>query len=718
MNYKRWFWITNIFSSLIRLLIIGKTGLTIDEAHYFTYTKYLSLSYFDHPPMIAYLIKASNFIFTNIEFAVRFPAVLIFFLSSWVLYICAKKLYDEKTAFISVLLLNILPVFSFLGAVVAIPDSPLALFWLLSLLTFIKIVETSNGKFWYLFGICTGFATLSKYNAVFLPIFAILFLILSRKHRFWFTKIEPYFAILISFIIFLPVILWNIQNNWASFAFQFNHGFGSSIPKFSLNSLAKALGAQAGYISPLLFLIFVVSIYLCFKDTLKKKDTASVLIFCFSIPTLLLFNFIATFNEILPHWPIMGYLVLSIYVAHLTSKFWEIKWFKIYSYLSWGLAFLMTIIVPLHILYGIVPIKKFLPKEQIEQVKHGISEAERIDITNEVYGWKEVGNEIKKILDSYPQNNKPFIFTYKSYLSSQLQYCIPDLRVFCISDSPNAYNFWQKGLKKFKNKDGLFICNDFFFANPEDRYGNQAFSSYEQIKTLPIYRNGVKIKNFFFTICKSFNPSKLPQEYSKSYIIKQNNIYRELIKYDYTLFKFINDSLKCKILDLFLAPISYCDSKDINISFLIILALSLVILWQNKKDTFWTNFTLLASILAIGCVIVYFMKSYFEKPRPLAVFGNENINIIYEQLHRDSFPSGHTEMAVAISTFMFIQVKKYWYLYIFFGIFSGFYRIYVGSHFPSDVFVGSLIGIISAYIIIELFNKHTKKYKGYSTKTF
>ncbi|MDR1522839.1 MAG: glycosyltransferase family 39 protein [Endomicrobium sp.] len=708
MNYKLWFWITNIFSSLVRLLIIGKIGLTIDEAHYFTYTKSSSLSYFDHPPMIAYLIKASNFFFTNTEFAVRFPAVLIFFLSSWILYICAKKLYDEKTAFISVLLLNFLPVFSFLGAVIAIPDSPLALFWLLSLLTFIKIVETSSIKFWYLFGLFTGLAMLSKYNAVFLPISAILFLILSKKHRFWFTRIEPYFAISISFIIFLPVILWNIQNNWASFGFQFNHGFGSSIAKFSFDLLAKAIGAQAGYISPLLFITFVVSIYLCLKDTLKKKNTASSLIFCFSIPILFLFNFVATFNEILPHWPIMGYLVLSIYVAHLTLKFWTIKWFRIYSYLSWGLAFLMIIIVPLHIFYRIVPIKNFLPKDQIENVKHGIPETERIDITNEVYGWKEVGNEIKKILNSYPQSNKPFIFTYKSYLASQLQYCVPELRVFCISDSPNAYDFWQKDLKKFQNKDGLFICNDFFFANPQDRYGTQAFSSYQGIKTLPIYRNGVKIKNFFFTICHSFNPSKLPKEYSKSYIIKQNTIYKELIRYDHTLFKFINDSLKCKALYTFLAPISYFDSKDINISFLIILVICLVILWQNKKDTFWTNFALLASVLAVGSVIEYSMKTYFERPRPLAVFGDENVNIIYEQVHRNSFPSGHTGLAFSISTFMFIQVRKYWYLYIFFGVFSGFYRIYAGSHFPSDVFVGAIIGIISAYIIVELSKEYIK----------
>jgi 4-amino-4-deoxy-L-arabinose transferase-like glycosyltransferase/membrane-associated phospholipid phosphatase len=699
MNYRLWFWIINIFSSFLRLLIIDKIGLTIDEVPYFTYTKYLSLSYFDHPTMIAYLIKASNFISSNMEFAIRFPVVLIFFLSSWIFFICAKKLYNEKTAFVSILLINVLPVPYCLGAVVAVPDSPLALFWLLSLLAFIKIIETSKSRFWYLFGIFVGFAMLFKYNAILLPACAALFLILSKKHRFWFTKKEPYLAIFISFTMFLPVIFWNIQNNWASFGFPPNQGFGSSIPKFSFDLLAKALAAQAGYISPLLFLTFIAAICLCLKDVFKRKDISSLFILCFSTPILFLFNFIATFNEILPHWPIMGYLVLSIYVAYLTLKFWNIKWFKIYSYLSWGLSLFMSIIVPVHILYGVVPIKKFLPQEKTENIKHGISKAERIDITNEAYDWQNVGNEIKKILDSYTENNIPFIFTYKSYLASQLQYCVPKLRVFCISDGVNAYDFWQRDLKNLKNRDGLFICNDFFFINPQDRYGH-AFSSYDEIKILPIYRNNVKIKNFFFTVCKSFNPSKLSN--------KRNNIFEELIKYDHIVFKFINISLKCKFLDFIMKPISYFDSKNVNISFLVILSIFLLILWQNKRDTFWTNFTILASVLAIGYVTVYFMKNYFERARPLVVFNNENINTLYEKVHRNSFPSGHTEIAIAVSTFMLIQVKKYWYLYIFFAVFSGFYRIYAGSHFPSDVFVGAFIGIISAYIVVELFKKHIK----------
>jgi membrane-associated phospholipid phosphatase len=708
MNYKLWFWIINVATTLLRLLIIGKIGLTIDEAHYWVYSKFLDFSYFDHPPLIGYIIKASTLISGNSEFAVRFPTVLIFFFAIWIFFICVKKLYNERTAFVGVLLLNVLPIFSFFGSVITVPDSPLALFWLLSLLIFIIIIETNNKKYWYLLGITTGFAMLSKYNGVLIPLSVFLFLIFSSKHRFWFKNKEPYFGLVLTVIIFLPVIIWNIENNWISFGFQLNHGFGHSLPKFSLTVFGRSIGAQAGYISPLLFLMFIIAAFLCVKETYNKKNKTTLIISCFSLPVLLLFNTIATFNEILPHWTAMGYLVLSIYTAHLTLKFWHLKWFRFYSYAAWGLALLMIIIVLLHVLYGIVPVEKFMPKDKLEKIEHGISESERIDLTNEVYGWKEVGKEIRRILNSYSKEERPFIFTYKSYLASELSACVPELRVFCISDKINAYDFWQQNdLKKLKNKNGLYICNDYFFSEPKKRYGLDVFSSYTEIEEFSIYRNGKKIKNFYFIFCKSFNPSKLSQSCTTINLETKKDLRQELLKFDHFVFKFINSNLKSKFLDFFAAPISYCDDKNFNLSFFIIFTICIFILWKNKKEHFWTNLALMASILVVGCVIIYFLKYYFERPRPLEIFG-KNTNILFEKAYTLSFPSGHTELAVSLCTFMFIMVKKYWYLYILFAFSSGFYRIYVGSHFPSDVLVGVLIGVFSAYIIVALFSRRAR----------
>jgi undecaprenyl-diphosphatase len=184
------------------------------------------------------------------------------------------------------------------------------------------------------------------------------------------------------------------------------------------------------------------------------------------------------------------------------------------------------------------------------------------------------------------------------------------------------------------------------------------------------------------------------------------NFKQEFIKFDYALFKFINSCLKSNFLDFYMLLPSYCDFKGFNIFFFAALITSIVILWNNRKVKFLIALIILVNILTIGTVTTSFLKQYFGRPRPLSTFGYENVNTLFEMIYVRSFPSGHAESVSAICTFMFITVRKYWYWYIIFITCTGFYRIYAGSHFPSDILVGILVGIFSAYVVVNLFRKH------------
>jgi 4-amino-4-deoxy-L-arabinose transferase-like glycosyltransferase len=325
-RYATGFWILSAVTALLRLLVIGRIGLSGDEAHYYTYTRYLDLSYFDHPSAIAYLIKASTLIFGQTEFAVRFPAVTAFFVTCVVMFYLTRRLFDERTAFWTVALLNVIPVFSFLGSVLTIPDTPLVVFWIAFVALFWHTVSSGRAGCWYILGALLGLGLLSKYNAVLLVPSALLFLFLAAvpRHRHWLARKEPYLALAIAGLVFLPVVLWNLQNNFASFGFQLRHGFGSGGERhFSFALLGRCLSAQAGYLSPLLFILFWTALGWLLVRSIRAKDERALFIFSFSFPTLFLFNAIAGFNEILPHWPAMGYLVLSIGVADFMLRAWR-----------------------------------------------------------------------------------------------------------------------------------------------------------------------------------------------------------------------------------------------------------------------------------------------------------------------------------------------------------------------------------------------------------
>lgn len=704
--YQKLFWILTAITTFLRLSVIGKLGLTVDEAHYWVYAKFLDLSYYDHPPMIGYIIKVFTDIFGINEFAVRFPSVIIFVVTSLIFFLCVKKLFSEKIAFIGVILVNILPVFSFLGAVVTIPDSPLSLFWMLSFYLFINIIETKEKKYWYMLGITVGFAFLSKYTAVMIYPSIILFLLFSKENRFWFAKKELYLAMLISFILFLPVVVWNIQNNWASFGFQLQHGLGKTLPSFSFTLFGRSIGAQAGYVSPFLFIFYCYVFYIVIKDAFFKKQKAALFVASFSLPVLVFFNLIATFNEILPHWPAMGYLILTIYASFLINRFWENKKFRISMYIACGFAVLLDVIAPVHCMYKIIPIEPFLPQKEAVKVEFGIPKSEIVDVSNDLYGWKELAAKINEVCDTYPKDKQPFLFTHKSYLASQIFFYTPDKRVYCFSDKIDAYDLWQRDISSLKNKDGLFITSNQFDFNKADKV--YPFTEFEQPIEVPVYRNNKLVKKFWITICKNFNPEKLPEKYTVNIVGKKKTLWQGLIDTDHAIFKYININLKNKIFDFVVSKISFLDSKGFNPSLIIMVIVSLVILRKEEKNRFLILTALVICIVIVASTLNTFLKELIERPRPLTVFGDGNIYIFYEILHAKSFPSGHTQFAFTVMTTMLLLVPKYWYIYLILAFLTAFERIYAGCHFPLDVCCGALEGIIISYIMVKLFNKFYK----------
>ncbi|MFC1501231.1 glycosyltransferase family 39 protein [Elusimicrobiota bacterium] len=513
INYIKSFWVLNVFTAVVRLFTIGRIGLTGDEAHYWTYFQYPNLSYYDHPPAIGYIIGIFTSIFGNNEFAVRLPAVLLFFLLCFLVFKLSKSLFDEKTAFWNIVLLNVIPVFSFIGSVINIPDAPLSVLWMLFIIIFYKLIQENKTVYWYYLGMILGFGLLCKYNAILLVPSAVLFLILSPKNRHWLFKKEPYIASLISLVIFSPVIIWNIQNNWASFGFQMGHGFGHEAPRLSFALLGRAIGSQAGYISPLLFILFwVVLIWLCYKFY-RERSEKLLLILAFAFPTLVLFNSVAFFNEILPHWPVMGYLTLSLGTMFFIINYWNKMWFRVFTYSSCSIGIILTILVPLQAIFKIICPEILLPKNEAMRLEDGITRAEKIDITNELYGWHKVGNKINEIL-SESDPSKTFIFTHRHYIASQLSFYVPNNpRIYCFSDRIDAFDFWQKDINNLEGKDGIFVTNDYFYTDPAKLFVS-SFGSWDEPVPVEIYRNNKKIRIFWITKGKSFKPNMLSKNFT------------------------------------------------------------------------------------------------------------------------------------------------------------------------------------------------------------
>jgi dolichol-phosphate mannosyltransferase len=207
------------YTFILKFIFIGVVNLIPEEAYYWNYAQHLDIGYLDHPPMVAWLIWLSTSIFGKSEFSVRLPAFVCWLIAAIFMVRLTFNLCDKSAAYRSVLLLAVLPIYFGLGFFMT-PDAPLFAAWAASLYFLERALIAQDRRAWWWLGVCLGLGMLSKYPIALLGAGTMIFLVIDRKSRHWLLRPEPYAAAITAVMIFSPVLLWNMQNGWMSFAFQ------------------------------------------------------------------------------------------------------------------------------------------------------------------------------------------------------------------------------------------------------------------------------------------------------------------------------------------------------------------------------------------------------------------------------------------------------------------------------------------------------------------
>ena len=98
------------------------------------------------------------------------------------------------------------------------------------------------------------------------------------------------------------------------------------------------------------------------------------------------------------------------------------------------------------------------------------------------------------------------------------------------------------------------------------------------------------------------------------------------------------------------------------------------------------------------------LKNFFKAPRPI---GSKNLESLRTETATGySFPSGHTQTATTVWVALIEYFRKWWItlLGIIMILGAGISRLYLGVHWPEDVFIGWILGILVSIIFIKLFD--------------
>ena len=254
-TYQTLFWFLLIAFTILRLFLVNKFGMGVDESHYLLYSRKLAWGYFDHPPMVAFLAALTT-VLGNGVFFVRLGPVICTALSLILLRYLALALYrDERIAFWAALTLHLMP-YQHVLMVGLLPDATLNFFWCGTLLAVWQATKTGKWSLWILTGLLFGGALLSKYHAVLLALCLMGYFLSSSEHRYWLGKIQPWLAVIIGLVVFSPNLVWNARHEWISYTYQLGQGSGDGL---SLGDFLAALGGQLGAWSPFIFGLLIAA---------------------------------------------------------------------------------------------------------------------------------------------------------------------------------------------------------------------------------------------------------------------------------------------------------------------------------------------------------------------------------------------------------------------------------------------------------------------------
>ncbi len=288
-------------ATLFHVGYAGWLALSPQEAYYWTWSRHLDLSYFDHPPLAAWTIRAATALFGEGERAIRLAAAFHSTVLSAFLWLAARRLFGSRAALAAIVAATTVPLFS-LGQVVITPDGPLLSGWAMAFYFTIRALDDERPAWLLAAGAATGWAVLGKYTGFLLFPQLLLALALDARGRRMLRTVWPWAGAAIALALFSPVVAWNLRHALESFAFQ-TTGRTST---FSVRPVlvARYVGLQIALVTPIVLGFLVEAVVTSVR---RRAVPAFRLCAVFSAPLLVVATLISPFHWVKGNWLAAAY---------------------------------------------------------------------------------------------------------------------------------------------------------------------------------------------------------------------------------------------------------------------------------------------------------------------------------------------------------------------------------------------------------------------------
>ena len=481
-------WFAVIFLAILRLIYWVFAFPNSDEAYYWWWGQNFSFSYYDHPPLFAWLQGLVAQVLPHDFWSLRFLNLIsngVFFYVYWWL-VCYLYPAGRKQAWLLL--------------ITAVGSAPLyfvmlTLAWhdhlmitlclaagtvLVQYLDDYKFKDLVRDQLLYFAVFLLALAVITKYNAVLFCLGIVAMLCGDRQLRQLITWQRAIAVLSIFCLVLVPVLLWNFQHDFPSFRYYLTRSVAGGLWIQRLLEPVGFVVISALMLSPfnccLLYWVWRSGDW----QSLRAKTIypqLAIAVFGVSTGILLAVSLISTAYY---YWNITAYLLLFPLIPLAWQKYEHSIQQILLGVIVYGLAFALIFVVN----YAIFPVTAlFSPSADPDG--------------RMLYGWHKVEGYIHTISDSADQ---PLVTTdYRS--ASAIAYIMPQRKVTALSQRISQFDFQNVGF----SQRFILIWDDWY---PLTKWHKAQIAkiNWDRVKVLPIYQWGVWLKNYYIAEAQALTP--------------------------------------------------------------------------------------------------------------------------------------------------------------------------------------------------------------------
>jgi len=482
----------------------GQLNLVQDEAQYWDWIRRPQLSYYSKGPLIAWVITLWCKVFGSTELGVRFGAIIGMTGIQTALYIGISRVWREyRLAVYALCIMATMPLLNGLGIMMT-TDNPLILCWTvaffaLSAATRNRPDHTPSNWPFIILAVCLALGILAKYMMLaFLGLGFVYALILQFRgqlpRRFWGRFLLA--SAIGTTVGMLPILLWNMQNDWVGFKHVAKLSAGKDKP-FSprIGPFFEMFGAQIGLFAPWWFVFICMGGWRAIKKSVigpigsfdeKYRHRLQATLFFWPLWLTITFWSIKSHTE--ANWTAVSFMGAAILGGLALRNWWTNP-----ARSTGGRTFLAGTAAALTLIIFLSPLIP-VPAEY--------------NLTNRLKGWEDLGQEVQRVIDASDVDpSRVFVFSDLYDITSELAFYTPGQPLaYCawIHDRRmNQYDIWP-GPNEGKVGWDAVLVREWNFEEPPAAVKGM-FDSFEEPVWFNIKAGDDTIRKFTIQVCKGYN---------------------------------------------------------------------------------------------------------------------------------------------------------------------------------------------------------------------